>query len=64
MSYDGRAWPERGILACLLLVCDRCGGRRRILGTVTEPHAVRRLLAALGLAAGPCPPGRLIPRLR
>jgi hypothetical protein len=27
-------------------VCDRCGGRRRILGTVTEP----RLLAALGLA--------------
>jgi hypothetical protein len=24
---------------------------RRILGAVTEPHAVRRLLGALGLAA-------------
>ena len=41
-----------------VLVCDRCGGRRRILGAVTEPHAVRRLLAALGLAAEP-PPARL-----
>jgi hypothetical protein len=26
-----------------------------ILGAVTEPHAVRRLLAALGLAAEPPP---------
>jgi hypothetical protein len=34
-----------------VLVCDRCGGR--LLGAVTEPHAVRRLLAALGLAAEP-----------
>jgi hypothetical protein len=29
--------------------------RRRILGAVTDPHAVRRLLAALGLAAEPPP---------
>jgi hypothetical protein len=43
-----------------VLVCDRCGSRRRILGAVTEPHAVRRLLAALGLAAEP-PPGRPVP---
>jgi hypothetical protein len=43
-----------------VLVCDRCGGSRRILGAVTEPHAVRRLLAALGLAAEP-PPGRPAP---
>jgi hypothetical protein len=42
-----------------VLVCDRCGGPRRILGAVTEPHAVRRLLAALGLAAEP-PPGPLV----
>jgi hypothetical protein len=34
-----------------VLVCDRCGGPRRILGTVTEPAAVRRTLVALGLAA-------------
>jgi NitT/TauT family transport system ATP-binding protein len=31
-------------------------GPRRILGAVTEPHAVRRLLVALGLAPEP-PPG-------
>ena len=31
-----------------VLVCPRCAGPRRILGAVTEPHAVRRLLAALG----------------
>jgi hypothetical protein len=43
-----------------VLVCDRCGGRRRILGAVIEPHAVRRLLVALGLAPEP-PPGRPAP---
>ena len=42
-----------------VLVCVRCGGPRRILGAVTEPNAVRRLLAALGLAAEP-PPGPLV----
>jgi len=40
-----------------VLVCPRCAGSRRILGAVTEPHAGRRVLAALGLAAEP-PPGR------
>jgi integrase len=44
----------------LLGLCDRCGGPRRILGAVTEPHAVRRLLAALGLAAEP-PPAPVLP---
>jgi hypothetical protein len=44
------------VFAIELLVCDRCGGRRQILGAVTEPHAVWRLLAALGLAPEP-PPG-------
>ena len=48
------------VFAIQVLVCDRCGGPRRILGTVTEPHAVRRVLAALGLAAEP-PPGRAVP---
>jgi hypothetical protein len=43
-----------------VLVCDRGGGPRRILGAVTEPHAVRRMLAALGLAAEP-PPGPAVP---
>jgi hypothetical protein len=47
----------RRVFAIQVLVCERCGGPRRILGAVTEPHAVRRLLGALGLAAEP-PPGR------
>jgi hypothetical protein len=54
-----RRWPWARLLQRVfgfdVLVCDRCGGRRRILGAVTEPHAVQRLLAALGLA--PEPPG-------
>jgi hypothetical protein len=48
------------VFAIEVLVCDRCAGSRRILGTVTEPHAVRRLLAVLGLAPEP-PPGRPAP---
>jgi hypothetical protein len=56
-------WPWaqllRRVFAFEVLVCDRCGGPRRILGAVAEPHAVRRLLAALGLAPEPTPdPGR------
>jgi hypothetical protein len=31
------------------------------MGAVTEPHAVRRVLVALGLAAKPPPPGRPVP---
>ena len=61
-------WPGRLPWASLLrrvfaldvLVCPRCAGPRRILGAVTAPHAVRRLLVALGLAAEP-PPGRRVP---
>jgi hypothetical protein len=40
-----RRWPWARLLQRVfgfeVLVCDRCGGRRRILGAVTEPHAVR-----------------------
>ena len=54
-----RRWPWARLLRRVfgfdVLVCDRCAGPRRILGAVTEPHAVRRLLAALGLAAEPPP---------
>jgi Putative transposase len=59
-----RRWPWARLLQRVfgfeVLGCDRCGGRRRILGAVTEPHAVRRLLAALGLAAEP-PPAPVLP---
>jgi hypothetical protein len=47
------------VFAIELLVCTRCADPRRILVAVTEPHAGRRGLAALGLAAEP-PPGRPI----
>ena len=57
-------WPWarllRRVFAIQVLVCERCGGARRILGAMTDPHAVRRLLAALGLAAA-LPPGRPVP---
>jgi hypothetical protein len=59
-----RRWPWARLLQRVfgfeVLVCDRCGGPRRILGVVTEPPAVRRLLATLGLAPQP-PPGRPAP---
>ena len=47
---------RRRVFAIEVLVCPRCAGPRRLPGAVTEPHAVRRLLAALGLAAEPPPP--------
>jgi hypothetical protein len=54
-----RRWPWARLLQRVfgfdVLVCDRCGGPRRILGAVTEPDAVRRVLVALGLAAEPPP---------
>jgi hypothetical protein len=49
----------RRVFAIEVLVCPRCAGPRRIVGAVTEPHAVRRLLGALGLAAQP-PPHRSV----
>jgi hypothetical protein len=53
---------RRRVFALEVLVCPRCGGPRRILGAVTEPHAVQRLLAALGLAGKPPPPGAVTAR--
>ncbi len=55
------SWPTRlrRVFAIEGLVCPRCAGPRRILGAVTEPPAVRRVLVALGLAPEP-PPGRPI----
>ena len=50
----------RRVFAIEVLVCARRGGPRQILGAVTEPHAVRRLLAALGLAAE-SPPRPVVP---
>ena len=42
------------------VVCPRCAGPRWIVGAVTEPHAVRRWLTTLGLAAEPPLPGMAV----
>ena len=55
------SWPRPLRISRAVLVCPRRAGPRRIVGAVTEPHAVRRLLAALGLAAQPLR-GRARPR--
>jgi hypothetical protein len=46
------------MFAIEVLICPRCAGRLRIVGAVTEPEAVQRLLGALGLTAQP--PGRSV----
>ena len=38
-----------------VLVCDRCGGRMRILDGTIPPEAVRRILDCLGLPSRPPP---------
>ena len=55
-------WPWgrllRRVFAIQVLVCERCGGARRTLGAVTEPHAVRWVaLRAFGPAADLSKPG-------
>jgi len=44
-----RRWAEllRRILRVDVEVCRRCGGAARILGFVTEPQVIRRILAHL-----------------
>ena len=58
-----RRWPWARLLQRVfgfaVWVCDRCGGPRRILGAVTEPAAVCRVLVTLGLGAQP-PPGPVV----
>ena len=53
------SWAMRRVFAIEVLVCPRCAGPRRIVGAVTEPQAVRRLLGALGRAAR-LPPHRSV----
>jgi hypothetical protein len=51
-----------GAFATLTRCSKEGAAPRRILGAVTEPQAVRRLLAALGLAAEPAPHRSVRPR--
>jgi hypothetical protein len=45
-----------------VLACPRCGGRMRLLATLEDPRAVRKILEHMGLPAEPViarppPPG-------
>ncbi len=45
------AWADllRRVFAVDVLECPRCSGRMRIIATVTDPEAVRKVLACIGL---------------
>jgi len=50
-------WAEllRRIFSVDVLVCDRCGGRMRILAAINPPDAIRKILVCLGLPSRPPP---------
>ena len=47
----------RELFALDVLACPRGGGRLRVLATVQDPVGARTILAPLGLALSPEPPG-------
>jgi len=47
----------RRVFALDVLACPRGGGRLRVLATVQDPVGARTILAHLGLALSPEPPG-------
>jgi hypothetical protein len=50
-------WAElmRRVFEVDVLVCEHCGGRRRVLTFLTDPPVLRRILEHLGLPADPPP---------
>ena len=67
-TEDGSAQPERPrrkryswaelmkrVFEMDVLICEHCGGTRKLLAFLTEPRAVRRILEHLGLPAEPPP---------
>ena len=49
-------------LALDVVACPRCGGRLRLIAIVHDPGVVRAILAHLGLAPAPDPPGPAPPQ--
>ena len=51
------AWAEllKRVFAVDVLVCDRCGGRMRVLCAIEPPMAIRKILGCLGLPSRPPP---------
>ena len=56
-------WAElmKRVFAADVLVCDTCGGRRKVLTFLTDPAVIRRILAHLGLATELPPVARARP---
>ena len=46
-------WAEllRRVFEVEVLVCPRCGGRRRVLAAITAPESIARVLSAMGLSS-------------
>ena len=52
-------WPAlmRRVFDLDVLACPRCGGRLRVIATIQDPAVARTILAHLGRAFSPAPPG-------
>ena len=51
-------WAEllRRVFAVEIFCCPHCGGPRRLVSFITEPEAIDRILAHLGIVPWPKPP--------
>ena len=45
--------PKQRVFKVDVLVCEHCGGRRRVLTFLTDPPVLRAILEHLGLPADP-----------
>ncbi|MCB9870148.1 MAG: ATP-dependent helicase HrpA [Planctomycetes bacterium] len=58
-------WAEllKRVFAADVLLCDQCGGRRKVLSFISDPVVIRRILDHLGLATElpPVAPARAPP---
>ena len=56
---------DRRVFGLHVLVCDLCGGPRKVLTFITDPHVIRRILSHMGLPTElpPIAPARAPPRM-
>ena len=47
-TYYSWAQLMRRVFGIDVLLCDRCGGRRKVLTFLTDPHVIGRILLHLG----------------
>jgi hypothetical protein len=46
-------WADllRRVFGTEVLICPRCGGRRKVLAAIHDPESIRKVLGAMGLSA-------------